>query len=161
MFKLQKSILSITFLALIIFSSFFVNKISQSEKPVDYKSVQTFDWTDSWYLDTDRVTFSVYIEAANQGFVGAHCWTDQLAIGDDCALPNQNTLTNGILVNSNTLQFKFKTNYGAGAETNVDYFGVVQLKVIDSNTIEWNIIDSPVGRTPIPEHTTLKRNQDN
>ena len=46
-------------------------------------------------------------------------------------------------LSDNKIRFKFVTGYGLGAVKESDFIGIIELSKINSNSIQWKIIEQP------------------
>lgn len=117
-------------------------------------------WEGNWYLPSESISFDLFITTNENELIGAHCWTDQLSVGDDCTPANKFSLTNPVDIDTHSKEFTFRTYYGMSAENESDNYGKVQLTLQDENTLLWEITEQPAGRTVIPDELTLERYQE-
>lgn len=118
-------------------------------------------WAGEWVRKTEveHSNFSLDLVNSGNSLKGTHCSVSADII--DCAAESDDlyTLTNPKFISNNRVRFKFITTYGPLADTKSDKIGLIELRKIDTNTIEWKVINKPKAIAFVPDKVTLIRTQ--
>lgn len=120
---------------------------------------QEFDWTGRWEIpdmENASTDFFIILNNINGQPEGQHCFISSYA--DECASPDIVSLNNFDVIDSNTIELDFISQYSMGSLSETT--GRVRLTVINPDRIKWEVIEMPSSKrppTPIPAEKELVR----
>jgi len=123
------------------------------------QSEQEFDWTGRWEIpDMANASTDFFIVLNNNTgqIEGQHCFISSYA--DECASSDTISLTNTEVIDSDTIELDFISQYSMGSLSETT--GRVRLTVINSDRIKWEVLEMPSSKrppTPIPAEKELVR----
>ena len=123
------------------------------------QSEQEFDWTGRWEIpDMANASTDFFIVLNNNTgqIEGQHCFISSYA--DECASSDTISLTNTEVIDSDTIELDFISQYSMGSLSETT--GRVRLTVINPDRIKWEVLDMPSSKrppTPIPAEKELVR----
>ncbi|WP_340106603.1 hypothetical protein [Rhodohalobacter sp. 8-1] len=123
------------------------------------ESNEQFDWTGRWEIpDMENASTDFFIVLNNNSgqIEGQHCFISSYA--DECASPDIVSLNNFDVIDSNTIELDFISQYSMGSLSETT--GRVRLTVINPDRIKWEVIEMPASKrppTPIPAEKELVR----
>jgi len=109
------------------------------------QSEQEFDWTGRWEIP-DMVNastdFFIVLNNSKGQIEGQHCFVASYAI--KCAHEDHITLTNTEVIDSDTIELDFISQYSMGSLSETT--GRVRLTVINSDRIKWEVLELPSSK---------------
>lgn len=108
------------------------------------------DFTGTWEVETENLTFTLYLKQINNKITGNHCSIMKKGDKIDCVLDVSDQSIFGNIENQSYVIVRFESQFCSKS-------GTAKITRLDTNTIDWQIISRPNGEYHIPDHIVLKK----